>query len=208
MKTKILLMALILLGQAAAGSAQTFTAMTYNVTLPGGNTSDMVGSKLHWRGVGMDFHKFTSEKVSVGLSFAWHVMNRSTDELITLDREDVALDVAGRQFRYINSFPLLASVHYYPKASRESDFTPYFGMNAGAYAISQRLEIGLSALEKTSWHLGFAPEIGFAIGFGEAKLVMNARYNYALPATGITGESLSWGYFSFNVGFAWQTGYY
>ena len=81
-------------------------------------------------------------------------------------------------------------------------------VNAGAYAINQRLELGLVALEKTSWHLGFAPEVGFAFGVGEANLLLNARYNYALPATSITGESLGWGYFSFNIGFAWATGYY
>jgi hypothetical protein len=209
MKIKLFLIAVLLVGLVSAGSAQTFSAITYDVTLPSGpNTSDFVSNSLSWRGIGLDFRKFTSEKVSVGLSFAWHVMNYETAELINLERDELGLDVAGKHFRYVNSFPLMASLHYYPTRGNRAVFLPYVGANAGAYSINQRLELGLIALEKTSWHLGFAPEVGFAFGLGEANILVNARYNYALSATGITGEKLDWGYFSFNVGFAWQTGYY
>ena len=112
------------------------------------------------------------------------------------------MDLSGDQFRYVNSFPLLANVSYF--FGTQGGARPYLAANVGGYIMEHRLEVGLYALEETNFHFGFAPEAGIAFPVRpNVAAVLNTRYNYAFSAGSIDDQA----YLSFSIGFAWTHGY-
>jgi len=190
------IMALLLLaGPLGAGSlpAQTWYVLSYQPAQPLGNTKEFAGN-FGWRGIGFDFKKQVKPSVTVGLSFGWQVIDEQTDETVSA----FGLDISGDQFRYVNSFPVLANVSYF--FGKEGGTRPYVAANVGTYIMEHQLEIGLYALHETNWHFGFGPEAGIAIPVRpDLAAVLSSRYNYALSAGNVDDQS----YVSFGLGVAW-----
>jgi len=182
---------------ATPASAQWWTALSYQPAVPMGNTQDFTDS-FGWRGIGLDFKKQMSDNMALGLSFGWQVFDHQTDEVVSA----FGVDISGDQFRYVNSFPMLANVSYF--FGKEGGARPYVSANVGAYVMEHRLEIGLYALEETNVHFGFAPEAGLAIPVKpNMAAVLSGRYNYALSAGSVDDQA----YVSFGLGLAWTHGY-
>ena len=64
----------------------------------------------------------------------------------------------------LGSFPILVGGQFY--LGQRGGLRPYVGANVGTYAIERRVEIGLYALQETTWHWGLAPEVGFTFPVG------------------------------------------
>jgi hypothetical protein len=194
-----ILESVLLLAPLAASPAQgqTWYALTYQPSLPLGNTQDFTDN-FGWRGVGFDFKKPVKENLTLGLSFGWHVFDQQTDEVISA----FGVDISGDQFRYVNSFPVLANVTYF--FGTQGRPRPFVGANVGTYIMEHRLDIGLYSIHETNWHFGFAPELGFAFPIRpDLAAVLNGRYNYALSAGSVDDQS----YVTFGLGVAWSRGF-
>jgi opacity protein-like surface antigen len=176
--------------------AQSMFSLTYDMSLPLGETSDYIGS-FSARGFGIEGRSFLSDNISVGGSFGWHIFYESTGNQ-TFEEDNLAVN--GTQYRYINSFPLLVTGHYY--TADDGDTRIYFGAGIGAVRVRQRTEMGLYAFENKSWTFGFAPEVGvlIPINFNNA-LNLAAKYQYALKAGDV---DINVSYLSFKVGFAFM----
>ncbi len=187
---------LVPLGTGTA-AAQSWWALSYQPAAPLSNTQDFTDN-FTWRGVGVDYKRMVKPNLTVGLSFGWHVFDEQTDDVVSA----FGVDLSGDQFRYVNSFPLLANVSYF--LGKQGGARPYLGANVGAYIMEHRLDVGLYSLQETNWHFGFAPEAGIAFPAREnVSVLVNARYNYALSAGSVDDQT----YLNFSVGLAWQHGY-
>ena len=85
-----------------------YSTVTYAVSIPMGNTKDFTDN-VSWRGVGFDYAKFIlgGESTSIGFATGWYVFNdNKPNETTTRDN----ITVNGTQYRYLNSFPVLAVV--------------------------------------------------------------------------------------------------
>jgi len=95
----------------------------------------------------------------------------------------------------LNVFPMLATSNYYfmtdPRGVR-----PYAGLGVGAYAAEHRLDVGIWTISDTSWHFGFAPELGAVLPTGAAHLVVSTKFNYGFATD--RWDPLM--YLNFNVG--------
>jgi outer membrane protein W len=150
----------------------------YQISYPTGETSNYI-DKVSFRGVGLEWRKGIDKNIQAGISLNWNVFNQVVNE--TAEIEDG--HVTGTQNRTINSFPLLATGHYYFGKRKET--RPYFGLGLGAYLIKERLGIGVYTIEESNWHFGVAPEVGVQIPMGyDAMLMIFARYNHAFEANG------------------------
>ena len=179
------------------------SGLSYNMGMTTGDTRDFV-QDYSWRGFGFEVRSFRGDNFSVGGSFSWNIFDEKTGELIQLQKARGA--VSGTQIRYINSFPLMLNAHYY-FGDPSSRVQPYVGLNVGTYYITQRLEIGVLALEENNWHFGLAPEIGLMFPtYSGSIFFINARYNYAFKAGQTVGgnEGSDWQYWGFNVGVAFS----
>jgi hypothetical protein len=180
-----------------SASGQTWTALTYQPAQPLGNTQDFADN-FAWRGVGLDFKKQVRENVALGISLGWQVFEHQTDEVVSA----FGVDISGDQFRYVNSFPILANISYF--LGTAGGVRPYLAANVGTYVMEHRLDVGLYTIHETNWHFGFGPEAGVAIPIHQdLSWVVSGRYNYALSAGSVGEQS----YVSFGIGLAWRRGY-
>lgn len=198
----VLTMVLIIALSTGALAQSKITALTYNISIP---EEDMTGyiSDTSWRGIGFDGRWFMGggdRPLAFGISLAWHVFNRG--ESGTLVFPNGAL--TGKQNRYLNSFPIMATAHYY--FGSKDRFWLYVGGGLGTYYIIQRFEIGVIALEETNWHFGAYPEVGVHIPLEDMDIIINGRYNIAFEAgESITGDGgKEWIYWGINVGLAYR----
>jgi opacity protein-like surface antigen len=167
-----------------------FIGFSYGMGIPTGDTKEFIGN-TSFRGMAFDWRKLVGERVSAGFHIGWSVFDEETLE--TASRPGV--DVTGKQFRYINAFPILANFYYYLGNNRS--FRPYIGGEAGAYIIEQRLEVGLYALEEHNWHFGLAPAGGVSFPLSDEMFTfVNARYNYAFKS----GNTIDHSWWSINIG--------
>jgi outer membrane protein W len=194
--------------------AQSFGSITYNVAVPTDKLNDYI-DQVSWRGFGVEGRWFQSNNLSFGLSFGWNVFDQRTDTPIQISGADIVDGenagnikgtISGTQLRYVNSFPILATGHFYIGKKRET-IRIYFGAGVGTYHIKQRLEIGLVAFEENNWHFGLAPEVGALLRLSrDVTMIFDVKYNYAFSSgKTVSGDDNDYAYWGFNIGFAWQS---
>src|SRR5215211_5144837 len=112
---------------------QSWYALTYQPAQPLSNTQDFT-STFGWRGIGLDYRAQVKPNFALGLSFAWQVFDEQTDEVVSA----FGVDLSGDQFRYVNSFPMLANASYF--FGKPGGLRPFLGANLGAYVMQHRLD--------------------------------------------------------------------
>jgi len=191
MKKLIILIILVVVGFNA--NSQSMHGISYSMALPVGETADFI-SKYQWRGFGLEGKYFVDDNITLGWQTGWNTMYESKSGSFT----EGTRTRTGKQYNYLNIFPALFTANYF--LFEDGDTQPYFGVGAGTYWIEQRSQMGLFADTNSQWHFGFAPEIGVLIPMNlQSNFYINARYNYALK----TGDSMTYSYLTFNVGFLW-----
>lgn len=193
-KIKILIAISALLVSLNSFGQEFYTNMTYNMSVPVGSTADFI-SKTSFRGFTFNLGRFVTNEIAVDIRFSWNTFYEDMD-IETYTSEDGTVSVTGKQFRYINSFPLTAGARYVMNPS--STFSPYFAAGLGAYKINERTDMGIYYDEDRIWHFGFYPEIGLFYDFAyNVGLNVYARYDYALK----TKDASSYSYIAFGIGF-------
>jgi len=188
-----LVVALPLVLPARAAAQDWLWTVTYGPSLPTGDMKAFADD-FSWRNIGLEGRKVVNENTTVGLAFGWNVFAQETGELISFDR----IDISGTQFRYVNAFPMLLTLHRY--FGQPGGIRPYLGAGVGTYFVEERLEIGVVALTADAWHFGLAPEGGLIVPVGwRARALLQAKYNWALKA-----NSIEHTYWTFNIGFVFQ----
>ncbi len=198
MKLISTLILVVVLSFAAFGQ-EYMTTLTYNISAPAGETTQFIESPSYL-GLSFDGRKFIVPFISVGFYTGWQVFYEQSNMPLNVDKGSIS----GKQYRYINSFPIMLNAHLY--IGPDQCIRPYVGINAGAYFIWKRLNIGVLQAEEKKWVLGFAPEVGMTVPIGDVHINLGAKYNYALPP----GESEYYEepdplqYVSFHIGFAYS----
>ena len=177
--------------------AQGLFSVSYDIGLPIGGTSDFI-SAPSFRGFGVEGRGFITDNLSYGGSFNWAVFYEEVGPA-EWNVDGDSRTAYGKQYRYINSYPIMGTMHYY---FGEWDATRlYAGAGVGAQKIDQRTDVGLYTINDKKWRLGFAPEIGvlIPISFG-SSLNLSAKYQYAVKV----GDSAAVSYLNFKIGFAFM----
>lgn len=180
---------------------QWYGAFTYSVSFPTGDTKDFI-SEIGWRGIGLDYRYLVNKNVTVGLYFGWNVLYESAEGVTQLNTDPPGA-IYGSQEKTINSFPIMASAHYYFGERRQ--LRPYIGFNAGGFYMLQSYEIGIYQYENNQWQWGIAPEVGIVApverDFG---VIINGKYNMAFTGENALGADVNNAYWSVNVGVVWE----
>ncbi len=191
---KVLYTGIFIILMSSGVQAQNMFGINYNIGLPTGSTNDFIG-KPSFRGFGIDYRAFLTDYVSIGVSGDWQVFY---EELPAQTWEDGTRTTYGKQYRYINTFPILLNGHYYFNEIGNPRF--YIGAGIGATVVDQRTDVGLYSIEPDdTWRFGFAPEIGLLLPLGyTTSFNISARYQYALKS----GDSDAMSYLLIKVGFS------
>lgn len=192
---KLIYTSLFLLGCAAMQAQGGIFSMTYDISFPMGETSDVV-SKTSWRGGTLvDGRAFITDNITVGGSFGWHVFTSKEEGTF----QDGNISGTGTLVNTINVFPLLATGHYY--FGTEFDLNPYVGLGIGTSNVTTQTDFGLFTDKTTAWEFALAPQVGVLVPLnynvhGNVKLT----YNYAMKA----GDArFNTSYLSLGIGLAW-----
>ena len=118
---------LVFLVSGEAQAQEFYWAFQYGMSAP---VSDLktITPGTHFRNVAVDGRYVLNPNTTVGFTLGWSVMNTITGPAEVTNFGNV--DVGGTQFRYINSFPVMASIHRYLGAPRGT--RPYIGLSAGS----------------------------------------------------------------------------
>jgi outer membrane protein len=127
-----------------------FGAATHQISIPLGDTKEYTDA-TSFCGVGLDYMYLIDRQYSVGLFFGWNVFYERRIETAQLDTQN-PVAITGTQDRYLNSFPIMANVHYY--FGERGGVRPYVGLNAGGFIMLQEFAIGIVALENNRWDWG------------------------------------------------------
>lgn len=192
---------LVLLVATNAFGQNKITAFHYNISIPDGDLKNYVGD-ASFLGFGFDGRWFVSpdRPITLGISLGWQVFDEHTYE--TIVTETAAL--TGQQGRYVNSFPMMVTGHYYFGNKDSAWF--FAGAGVGTYYIIQRFDVGVFAIEADNWHFGFYPELGVQVPLQQdSNLFISGRYNFALASgESVTDEEKDFSYWGINVGFAYN----
>jgi hypothetical protein len=195
----ILVVAALCLAGAAPARAQTdqWFGASWQMAQGLANTHDFTPA-YSFRGMGLEW-RWVHGNTSFGLNAAWNVM----DDVRTETASVGGVDITGKQFRYVNAWPILLSAHFY--IGKQDGPRAYLGVNGGTYYIERLVDVGTFEVKDHNWHGGVAPEVGFAFplrgGMGNTAFFTSARYNYAFAA----GDAPYQSWISVHVGFAWRS---
>jgi len=196
MKRYIYLLGVFMLISTSALTQGMFS-ISYDIGVPIGSTSDFIGQPS-FRGFGVEGRGFITDNLSYGGSFNWAVFYEEFGPE-EWNVEGESRTAYGKQYRYINSFPLMGTLHYY---FGEWDATRlYAGAGIGAQKIDERTDMGLYTINSNKWRFGLAPEVGVLIPINfNSSINLSAKYQYAVKA----GDSDAVSYLSFKIGFAFM----
>jgi outer membrane protein W len=201
---KIFILAALFAGTAMA-QGKVLSGFTWNIAMPTGRLTNFM-DKTSYGGFGFETHSFLTDDFSVGGSVSWNYWSEMTGETIPLKQGALS----GTQIRYVNSIPLLLNATFY-LGGRRDEFRPFFGLNAGAYYILQRLDMGIYSLDNDHWHFGLAPEAGFLLQVSsDTYLTAAGRYNYGLSSgETVSGDSKNTiAYWGINIGIAYTPSWF
>ncbi len=171
---KILIGIAIFLALATGAYADSFMAITYDISAPVRNTREFVGS-ASFRGLSVEGRGFFRPNLSAGVNFGWTTFDEKSDRLMEIENGHVS----GNQFRLLYAVPILATLHYYPNPNKYGDnLMHYVGMGAGPYRIESDLQVGMFSVVEQNWHFGFCPEYGFMVPAETVFFMFNIKYNY------------------------------
>ena len=164
--------------------------VSYSTSVGLGDTHDFVPD-FSFLGFSLDWRARVSEKFWPGVSLGWQVLYGKDEKTLHYGNTTFTGTIATN----LNLIPMLITGNYYfmtdPKGVR-----PYGGFGVGAYAAVHRLDVGIWTVSDTSWHFGFAPELGVALPAGRRQIVVSTKFNYA-TASGRWDPLM---YLNFNVG--------
>lgn len=194
MKNIVLTAFALFLISAGSVKAQTHTTITYPIAFPGGDIKDFIG-KTSFRGINFDFQKMVQDNIGVGVSVGWNVFYEEMSYgTYTLDN----MSLSGKQWRYSNHVPLLATSTFQLKPG--DAMNPYVGLGAGVTYSLRNTDMNLYTIELDAWNFTLQPAIGVLIEASDVTRVnISARYNHGFKAGNELKGTQS--YFALHFGF-------
>ncbi|MEK6477259.1 outer membrane beta-barrel protein [Catalinimonas sp. 4WD22] len=155
MQYKIILTCLSLIASIQLGWAQqNMFSLQYSVGFPTSELNDYIG-ETSFRGLALDYTYLTSTNLSFGISGG---VNTFYERKGYDTYNEGTASLTGTQYRYTNSFPIMASVGYFLNPAQT--LTPYASLGIGTIYTLRDTRIGSYSTETDTWHFSLRPEIG------------------------------------------------
>ncbi len=196
MKKLFILSAFLVIVLAATANAQSLTTTSYSLGLATGDLGDYA-SNFSGRGITFDYRKMVQPNIGVGFYTGWNVFydERPYDTYVLENKS-----LSGKQYRYVNSFPIMLAADYFLKSGE--DFNPYLGLGVGTIYTERATDMGIYRFDQEAWSLAFTPQIGFLYSVNRYSGVnVSVKYNMGLAAGDFDATQ---SYLSFNIGYVFM----
>lgn len=196
MKKLLVIAVVMVMILATNAKAQSLTTVSYSMGLATGDLGDYA-SNFSGRGFTLDYRKMVQPNVGVGFYTGWNVFyDEKPYDVFTIDNRSLA----GKQYRYVNTFPLMIAADYYLKPGE--DLNPFIGLGVGTLYTDRDTDMGIYRYSQDAWSFAFTPQVGFYYSVNRYNgISFSAKYNLGLAAGDFeTTQS----YLSLNVGFVFM----
>jgi hypothetical protein len=188
-----ILIPVLLFASQEVVAQRNITTLAYSMGWGVGNTGDFI-SKYSFRGFGFEYRYLSQPQVGAGINLGW---NTFYQELPKETYVFETISATGYQFRYLNSFPVLAVIDYYAKP--DEPVNPYVGLGLGVQYNVATVDFGIYRFEDDGWPFTIAPEFGVMITTaGGSMFNVGAKFLYGFKTQDLDADS----HFLFNLGFA------
>ena len=182
----------VLFSYQVASAQHDVIIMNYSMGLGAGKTGQFISS-YSWRGIGFDYRHVPQPEFGYGLSMGWNTFYRAMP-LQTYNYKTIA--ATGYQYRYFNSFPIMAAADYFIKPDEKTD--PYIGLGVGIQYNIATTDFGIYRFEDDAVPFSFAPEIGALIHLRRGEgFNIGIKWVYGFKTSSLPTDS----HFLFNLGF-------
>ena len=193
MKTLFIILTSVCISHAAL--AQSNVTTSYVVGFPAGDIGDFIG-KTSWRGFSFDYRYIFKPNVAAGINIAWTTFYEELD-YGTYTSENASL--TGKQFRYSNHVPMVATLTYF--ADPDAPMNPFLSFGIGTMYSRRNTDMNFYTLEQEAWNFLLQPEVGVQLNLGAGvAIAISGKYNYGFEAGSELPDAQS--YFALNIGFA------
>lgn len=198
MKKILFLFAFIL--TASVGETQMIGA-NYQMSIPFGKMRDYINNGS-FRGANVEYHYFVDKHISVGGSIGWNVFYKDMGQYtqnFRLSGSDNIYTFGGKQYRYINTVPIMVNGRYHLYEKGAKKYQPYAGLSIGTRWTEYQTEIGQYTASTSRWQFAVSPEIGVYVPLNQIVAAnVSISYNFATRAA--NGRVPAYNTLMFNVG--------
>lgn len=187
-----------MVGMASAALAQSNVTLAYSIGFGTGDMGSFI-SKTSFRGISFDYRYKFQPNLAAGVSFQWNTFYEEFDrDTYTLDNASLT----GKQFRYSNNFPMLATITYYFSEDEEG-MVPFATLGIGTMYTRRNTDMNLYTIEQEAWNFDLQPEIGVLFNqYDGLGFSASLKYNNGFAAGSELTEAQS--YLSLNIGLSFH----
>jgi outer membrane protein W len=193
MKKGLLIILMTVIGGASAFAQQNHFSFQYSMGLGTGDLGDFT-NKYSFRGAQIEWRRYIDPTIAVGIDVGWNTFfEASPTETYTVG----TASLTGKQYRYQNSFPMMAAGNYY--FNPDQKLKPFVGLGLGTIYSVRDTQMYVYSVEQDAWHFGMAPQAGILYELGFAtSLYLGLKYNVGFASGDFDAVQ---SYLAINVGF-------
>lgn len=184
---------ILLLGfTQAVGQDRNSYSVQYDIGIGMGDLGDYI-SKASFRGFSVQFRRALKPSLHVGIDAAWNVFFEEKEyDSYTFGTRTIS----GKQWRYQNEIPILASVDYFFQSDKK--LLPYAGLGIGTMYTERATDMNLYYVEYNPWHFALKPELGLLYNLSQgSSLKFSVRYYTGFKTEDLETQS----YLTISTGF-------
>jgi hypothetical protein len=175
---------------STAVAQNSLVSWQYSIGFGTGDLHDYISS-ASFRGVTFNYQRFVRPDLSTGLEFGWNVFYQEKP-FGTYTRGD--FDYSGKQYRYSNNFPMLATINYYLR--RDEAINPFAGLGIGTMYSIKYMDMGSYGFTSDAWPFVLKPELGIIYKTDGASISLSSKYYYGFKTSDLPAQS----YITINLG--------
>lgn len=161
-----------------ANNDQWGLTLGYHMAIPVSATHDFV-DRFSWQGFGGEVTYLATDANHIGFAAGWQRFDGLYRNALS---EFSGGAVYGTQVRSVTAIPLLIKATH-TIGDPIQKIRPYISLGAGAYVVTEVMDVGLYEFSATNVHLGFMPAVGlnFRLGYRN-NLLLQVDYNAAVTS--------------------------
>lgn len=196
MKRLILTFTILVVAITSGYTQNTYLDFAYSIGFGTGDMGDFV-NKASFRGISFDYRYAVQPNIAIGFNLAWNAFyEEKGSDTYTVDNASLT----GKQFRYSNNVPILATGTYL--FSPDELLCPYVALGIGTMYARRNTDMNLYTLEQEGWPFVLQPEAGVRIQAADkVGVLMNVKYLNGFTAGDFDATQ---SYITINLGLAFR----
>ena len=196
MKRIILTLTIAVAAITLTKAQNSYVDVAYSMGFGTGDMGDFI-KKASFRGISFDYRYAVQPNIAVGFNLGWNTFyEEKASDTYTVDNSSLT----GKQFRYSNNVPILATGTYF--FSPDEFMCPYVALGLGTMYARRNTDMNLYTIEEEGWPFVLQPEVGIRLQTADnLGVLVNVKYLNGFKAGDFDSAQ---SYLTLNVGLSFH----